>query len=226
MKSLIKFALLSVAAALTFNVLFWTLIAASVWDFGPIKTAALMPFLFISEVRPSETLFIYFIVLWVVSIAQAAVLCVPAPTVSAQGGGGRIWPRVLSAAFMVGVAFAVPVMSLMDAFVSKGDAYEVGIYAGLGVWILSWLIWTPVILHRSHSEADWIERLVSKSVKGTSVGLVLSVPWFFVLRRKESCYCGFSTYWALIVGLWSLLVLGGPLLLFLSRERRLRATLR
>jgi hypothetical protein len=71
-----------------------------------------------------------------------------------------------------------------------------------------------------------VERFVGKNIAGSAVGLALCLPWYFVLRRKHSCYCGLGSFLALVLGLWSLLVVGGPLLFVLARDRRIRASLR
>lgn len=96
----------------------------------------------------------------------------------------------------------------------------------LGVWMLSWLIWIPVLLHRARGQADAVEKFVGKSVAGSAVGLALCLPWYYVLRKKQSCYCSLGGFWALVLGLWSLLIVGGPLLFILARDRRLRAGVR
>jgi len=100
------------------------------------------------------------------------------------------------------------------------------VIGALAVWAVSWLIWTPILLHRSRGQADAVERFVGKNIAGSAVGLALCLPWYFVLRRKQSCFCGLGTFWALVLGLWSLLLIGGPLLVVLARDRRLRAGVR
>ena len=71
-----------------------------------------------------------------------------------------------------------------------------------------------------------MEKFVGKSIAGSAVGLALCLPWYYVLRKKQACYCSLGGFWALVLGLWSLLVVGGPLLFILARDRRLRTGVR
>jgi hypothetical protein len=127
---------------------------------------------------------------------------------------------------------AIPLLASVDLYYLSADADPKGfngepyVVGALAVWAVSWLIWTPVLLHRSRGQADAVERFVGKNIAGSAVGLALCLPWYFVLRRKQSCFCGLGTFWALVLGLWSLLVIGGPLLFVLARDRRLRAGVR
>jgi hypothetical protein len=67
-----------------------------------------------------------------------------------------------------------------------------------------------------------LEASLTRTSKATLVGMALCLPWYLVLRRKQSCACSLGSFVALVLGLWSLLLIGGPLLLVLARDRRLR----
>lgn len=229
MTNILKLLLLAPVLAFIFNVLFWLVCSVFVLDLILEVKMCAFPFTFLSsEFSRTDPLFTYGVILWVVAFLQASVFCLSAPSPASPGDAAPLLPRVLAAGAATGMIVAVPVMALTDIFTLQyGNRFGMyGVFGGCGVWALSWFIWTPILLHRARSDADFLEKQVAKSVKGTALGLVLCLPWLFVLRKKESCYCGFSTFWALVVGFWSLLVLGGPLLLLLARERRIRASLR
>jgi hypothetical protein len=163
---------------------------------------------------------------------QSCLLTLPLPVAAAPGAKVPLGPRVIAAAFLGGLFVAIPLFASIDLYYlsdkadPKGFSAEPYALAVLAVWVLSWLVWTPILLHRSRGQADAVERFVGRNIAGSAVGLALTLPWYFVLRRKQSCYCGLGTFWALVLGLWSLLVIGGPLLFVLARDRRLRAGVR
>lgn len=176
---------------------------------------------------------VWVILLWGLALMQSCLLLLPLPVASAPGAKVPLGPRVLAAAFLGGLFIAIPIFATLDMFQfsdKPADAQAFDpmplFYGVLGVWALSWLIWTPILLHRSRGQADAVERFVGKNIAGSAVGLALCLPWYYVLRRKQSCFCGLGTFWALVLGLWSLLVIGGPLLFVLARDRRIRASLR
>lgn len=165
------------------------------------------------------------------ALAQAAALTLPAPVVVAEGTGAGLGARAATGAIALTLALALPVFALsdlpywLDAEVGPllGKAIFWGLVGGLGV---TWLTLTLLLAHRSKAEPDLIERRVALATSGTLVGLALATPWYLVLRRKQQCFCALGTFWALLVGLWSLILVGGPMLLWLARERRTRAALR
>jgi hypothetical protein len=154
------------------------------------------------------------------------------PVAPSTGGKTPLGPRVIAAAFLGGLFIAIPFLASVDLYYLSSQADPKGfdsapyLIGALAVWVLSWLIWTPILLHRSRGQADAVERFVGKNIAGSAVGLALCLPWYFVLRRKQSCFCSLGTFWALALGLWSLLVIGGPLLFVLARDRRIRAGVR
>jgi hypothetical protein len=180
----------------------------------------------------SGTDWIWILLLWGIALLQSCLLLVPLPVTVASGEKTPLGPRVIAAAFLGGLFIAIPLFASVDLYYlsatadPKGYNAEPYVLAVLGVWALSWLIWTPILLHRSRGQADAVERFVGKNIAGSAVGLALTLPWYFVLRRKHACFCGLGTFWALVFGLWSLLIVGGPLLFVLARDRRIRAGVR
>ncbi|MFN7340908.1 MAG: hypothetical protein ACK5VI_07505 [Opitutia bacterium] len=165
------------------------------------------------------------------ALAQAAALALPAPDASAGASPSGLMGRAATGAIVLSLAIALPVFALadlpywLDAEVGPvlGNTLFQGLMLGLGA---SWIGLSLLLAHRSKGKPDLIERRVAQATAGTLVGLALATPWYLVLRRKQQCFCSLGTFWALLVGLWSLVLVGGPLLLLLARERRTRAALR
>lgn len=231
MLRLLKAFLLSLPLALLFNALLWLLVAVVGWSFNEVKWENLFG-LHLLKVESANDLF-WPAALWVLAFLQASLLLVPVAAPAPDSAAPTpLGPRVLAAALLGGLPLAIPLFALIDVyyFLPKADpkTFQSGgcIMGVLAVWAVSWLVWTPILLHRSRREADALERFVGKSIKGSAVGLALCLPWYYVLRKKQACYCSLGGFWALVLGLWSLLIVGGPLLLILGRDRRVRAGLR
>ena len=228
MPRLLKVCLLTIPVAFLFYGLFLAFISLFAWELTPLLN-------FSSKVllapRSSEEA-IFTVVLWGLAFLQVSLLLAPLPVSSATSAKPtHLGPRILAAALLGGLPLALLLFAVVDLCVFLPDSgvarfHLVYLQAVLGVWVLSWLIWTPILLHRSRRDADALERFVGRSIKGSAVALALCLPWYYVLRRKQSCFCSLGTFWALVLGLWSLLIVGGPLLFVLARDRRLRATLR
>lgn len=164
------------------------------------------------------------------ALAQSAVLTLPAPSPGEAPRGSSLRARAFAGGVAVTLAFALPVFALADLPQWLGTPLDKA--AGQAVfWILivgtglSWIVLSLLLAHRAKGAPDLVERRVSQATAGTLVGLALATPWYLVLRRKQQCFCALGTFWALVAGLWSLLLVGGPLLLWLARERR-RAAVR
>ncbi len=230
MKSLLaRILLLSVLLAFIFHAVLMVVMALVGWNTDSLRLRSLTG---ADLFEASGTDWIWILLLWGIALLQSCLLLIPLPVTVASGEKTPLGPRVIAAAFLGGLFLAIPLFALVDLYYlsatadPKGYDAEPYVLAVLGVWAFSWLIWTPILLHRSHGQADAIERFVGKNIAGSAVGLALTLPWYFVLRRKHACFCGLGTFWALVFGLWSLLVVGGPLLFVLARDRRLRAGVR
>jgi len=230
MSSVIRAFLISLPLAFVFNALFWLLVALVLWDVSPLRVNQLLGLDYLSFEDTKALL--WPLAVWLLAFIQSLLVSVPLPVTPAPASASALLPRVAGAAFLGGLLLALPVFALIDValFLPSVDPKKFDflscIVGAFGVWAVSWAVWIPVLLHRCSKEADALERFVARSVKGSAIGLALCLPWYLVLRRKQACHCALGTFFGLAAGLWSLLVVGGPLLLFLSRERRLRATLR
>lgn len=231
MLRLLKAFVLSLPLAVLFNALLWMLVAVVGWNFNEVKIENLFG-LHLLKVESAKDLF-WPAMLWLLAFLQACLLLVPLG--SAAPGPDRpapLGPRVLAAAFLGGLLIAIPLFAAVDFYYFLPNADPKNFQSGgcmmgvIGVWGLSWLVWTPILLHRSRAQADALECFVGRAIRGSAVGLALCLPWYYVMRRKQACYCSLGGFWALVLGLWSLLIVGGPLLLILARDRRVRAGVR
>jgi hypothetical protein len=164
-------------------------------------------------------------------LCQAAVLSLPAPGLSQTTSQAGLFARAVTGALALTIAVALPVVALAD--LPEWLEIKLSPEAGRAVlwWLpsgiaLTWIVLSLLLTYRSKGAPDLVERRVAQAMAGTLVGLALATPWYLVLRRKQQCFCSLGTFWALLVGLWSLVLVGGPLLLLLARERRTRAALR
>ncbi len=222
---------LSVFLAFAFNFVMMLVVALVGWDGGTLTLKSLLG---AGLFDASGSDWFWILLLWALALMQSCLLLLPLPSPISPAPGEKVplGPRVVAAAFLGGLFLAVPLFASIDLYYlsakadPKGFGSEPYLLGVLAVWVVSWLIWTPILLHRSRGQADAVERFVGKNIAGSAVGLALCLPWYFVLRRKQSCFCGLGTFWALVLGLWSLLVIGGPLLFVLARDRRIRAGVR
>jgi len=170
---------------------------------------------------------------WAFALLQSGVFFLPlAPSLTLSAQPAALWPRLLGAAFCTAFLVALPLFALLDVYYFlpganpkefESGAFIIGI---LVAWLVSWIVWTAILLRRVRTDESALESSLLRTSKASLVGLALCVPWYLVLRRKQSCACSLGTFVALVTGLWSLLVIGGPLLLVLARDRRLRGAVK
>jgi hypothetical protein len=167
------------------------------------------------------------------ALLQSCLFFLPlAPTLTLSAQPAALWPRLLGAAFCTAFLVALPLFALLDVYYflpgAKPKEFESGpfIIGILVAWLVSWIVWTAILLRRVRTDESALESSLLRTSKASLVGLALCVPWYLVLRRKQSCACSLGTFVALVTGLWSLLVIGGPLLLVLARDRRLRGAVK
>lgn len=176
---------------------------------------------------------------WAFAILQSCLVFLPLPAPSSSTGmTAALWIRVIAAAFLGGLLIAIPFFALIDLFhlllfppqVPLGliimSMAQAAIFVAFGIWAVSWLVWIPLLMRRARREADALERFVVKSARVSAAGLALCLPWYYVMRENEPFIFTLGSFWALVLGLWALLVIGGPLLFVLARDRRLRAGVR
>ena len=157
---------------------------------------------------------------------QSFLLLVPIiPGVSLSEQKRALWPRVVGAAFLCSLAIAIPVLAGIDIlrFTPYGETNNwVFIKSACGVWIVSWVIWISFIWGVAKRSPVIVVKRANLGARLSLVGLALCVPWYWILRKKESCECSLATFYALVGGIMSLLIVGGPLLLVLAKDRKIR----
>ena len=170
------------------------------------------------------------IILAALSFAQLASLLIPLPIQPGRGEPVSILSRALLGGFLITVAIFIPLAALLDIPSYFSDAESpatIGIGTARGVitaWALSWIFFTGLLTYRSQTpDSNTIERAVKNATIGTAIGLALTTPWYLVLRRKQACVCALGTFYSLLLGIWSLIVIGGPLLFILRRDRQRRS---
>lgn len=89
-------------------------------------------------------------------------------------------------------------------------------------WLLSSLGWSAVLWRAgAESNPDGVSRLVRAAFRGSALQVVLGLPLYIIVRRKESCWCSLVTFWSLCVGFASMILLCGPgAVLLLTRGHR------
>ena len=233
---IVRILALSVFLAFAFNFVMMLVLALVSWG---TATLTLKDLLGMGVIEAKGSDWFWILPLWGFALLQACLLLLPLPVAPSTGAKVPLGPRIIAASFLGGLFLSIPLFLSIDLYYLirpylsgyfsdapirfDSGPYLIGVFV---VWVVSWLIWTPILLHRSRGQADAVERFVGKNIAGSAVGLALCLPWYFVLRRKQSCVCSLGTFWALVLGLWSLLVIGGPLLFVLARDRRLRAAVR
>ena len=95
---------------------------------------------------------------------------------------------------------------------------------GLLVWIFTGGIWGLALRSAgSASVPGRIARHVRWLFAGTVVELALAAPTFATAARRDSCYCAWGSWFALLIGAAVLTVLCGPMLILLwTREARIK----
>lgn len=98
------------------------------------------------------------------------------------------------------------------------------VVSGLLVWTLTGWIWSLSFRRAgSATMSGQIARQVRWLFAGTGVELALAAPTFAAAARRDSCYCAWGSWFAILIGTVVLTVLCGPMLVLLwTREARLR----
>ena len=87
-------------------------------------------------------------------------------------------------------------------------------------WAIAGLAWAWAFRRAGKAYApDRIDRMVRWLVAGTCVELAIAAPTYAAAARRDSCYCSFGSWMAIVSGVTVLTVLCGPALLLLSTRR-------
>jgi len=85
--------------------------------------------------------------------------------------------------------------------------------------IMAFLLWNAGHTRNPNALGRWTRRLFA----GTVIELVLSIPIFLIVARKNSCTCALWSFWSIIAGLAGLLWLCGPAAILLATRASRRA---
>lgn len=128
---------------------------------------------------------------------------------------------IVAGALVTSIGFAAieALVVLANGSIEDQDLMAVAVVA---TWLLSSAAWSTVLWRAgSESNPDVVSRLVRAAFRGSALQVVLGLPLYIIVRRKESCWCSLVTFWSLCVGFASMILLCGPgTVLLLTRGHR------
>lgn len=173
-------------------------------------------------------------------VAAPALIAAPAlrPTPPEHGGRSLAWSVAGAAA--LGGACALGVLATLWDMVGlmmvaapedPAQALRGGnvIYPWLLVpaWLLAGGAWAWAIARAGRAHApDRLDRMVRWLVAGTCVELAIAAPTFVAAARRDTCWCSWGSWWAIVAGITTLTVLCGPALVLMATRRTRLAWMR
>jgi hypothetical protein len=155
------------------------------------------------------------------------MLTAPAvPPFRAAREGRSMRRSVIAAAILAGTLVTSIGFAAIEALtvLVKGspDDPNLLVVALLMTWLLSSVAWSTVLWRAgSESNPDVVSRLVRGGFRGSALQVVLGLPLYVIVRRKESCWCSLFSFWSLCVGFASMILLCGPgAVLLVTRGQR------
>ncbi|MDZ4829012.1 MAG: hypothetical protein SGJ09_02290 [Phycisphaerae bacterium] len=104
------------------------------------------------------------------------------------------------------------------------DRFGTAVFFGTPIMALlpAWFAWSWVLIRRSErADPLGLDRMLAPLLVGTALSVAMIIPIDALIRKKKSCYCGTGSFFALCIGLASLVWFLGPCaLLALGRQRR------
>lgn len=177
----------------------------------------------------------------VMAVAPTLFIAPLVGPVQAQPVGRPLRASVLGAGMLAGVVAACFILTVFDLAWLVTDAWvamQRGPGAGaptafgrfsdwmpwglVAAWLVSASLWTCFFAMAGRSRhpsvlVRWFRWLMA----GTATEMALAVSVLVWARRRDSCVCDWGSFWALVWGLASMLVLCGPgVVLLLSRRAR------
>ncbi len=172
----------------------------------------------------------HLILLAIAMFAATLQLMLAAPAVPpfrAAQEGRSMRQSVVAAAIVAGALVTSIGFAAIEALVvlinGSIEDQDLVVVALLATWLLSSAAWSTVLWRAgSESNPDVVSRLVRAAFRGSALQVVLGLPLYIIVRRKESCWCSLVTFWSLCVGFASMILLCGPgaVLLFTRGHRR------
>lgn len=172
---------------------------------------------------PYAVLAMIFLVLVAAPVALIAPVVGPPVLVE---GGRSLRASAISAGIVAGSVCAGLLGCLGDlawlALTTGGPNQTVSLLGLLGAWLVMGTV-AAVLLARAGRERNpaHLVRFVRWLLAGTVIELALAAPTLAAGNRRDTCECGWSSFWALSAGLVTLGALCGPaLVLLLTRDAR------
>lgn len=181
------------------------------------------------------------VLIGVMAVAPTLFIAPLVGPVRAQPVGRPMRGSVLGAGMLAGVVSACFILSVFDlawlvtdALLAKqsgpgsGNPTAFGRFSAwlpwglVAAWLVSASLWTAFFALSGRSRhpsvlVRWFRWLMA----GTATEMALAVSVLVWARRRDSCVCDWGSYWALVWGLASMVVLCGPgVVLLLSRRAR------
>ena len=87
-------------------------------------------------------------------------------------------------------------------------------------WLASGVVWA-LLLRRAgaHRRPGQVDRWVRGLFAGSALELGLAAPTYAFALRRDSCYCGWGSWYAIVAGLTSVMLLCGPWALLLATRK-------
>ena len=163
----------------------------------------------------------------VITLVGLSPALISAPAVFLQPGQRPRLPLTLSmagAACMGGLLALLFVTTAMELFAllqwSAQDSSPARLLMHpvplLVAWLVSGALWA--LLFRSagqHRTPSPVDRAVRWLFAGSLVEMALAAPTFAMASRRDSCFCGWMSWWGVVIGSATLFLLCGPMLLLL-----------
>jgi hypothetical protein len=195
----------------------------------PVLIAAFYPSMPIRDLVAAYFSWVYWALLVVMILGQAAMLLIPVAASRERPIARRsvIWP-VLASGLMVGLMVVGAITSVLE-FIAQDNVFDKSMtgYYWLGVPIIFaiWGVWTVVFyrMNRSVAAMDVVTQQCRYLLKGSILELLVAVPTHIVARYRDYCCAGIMTFIGIVFGLSVMLFSFGPgvFLLFVQRWKTL-----
>ena len=178
-----------------------------------------------------------------VALVSAAPAMLVAPALGSWDPGtpGRSLRWSIAGAAVIGGACAVGILATLWDVVglvrmAAGAGFD-GYTGGGGLvmnplllvpaWLAAGGIWAWVLARAGQSRTpDRLDRFVRWLFAGTCLELAIAAPTYALAMRRDSCYCAFGSWWAIVAGTSALLVLCGPMVILMATRKARMAWMR
>jgi len=90
----------------------------------------------------------------------------------------------------------------------------------LGAWVAIGALWAWLLSHAGSSRhPGTITRWVRWLFAGSCVEVAIAAPTYVFATRRDACYCSWGSWWAIIAGTTTIVLLCGPALVLLATRK-------